>query len=83
MFGILFWSPVTIVQEPNFWLHFAQSAKQDQVLLITTAVAALAVIVTLARPKERGEVRTAGGLFALSLMTLFAQSFRSFLYFQF
>ena len=65
---------MTIVQEPNFWLHFAQSAKQDQVLLITAAVAVLAVIVTIARPRERGEVRTAGGLFVFSLVLLLVSS---------
>jgi len=49
-------------------------SKADQVWPILAVFLVLAAIVTIARPKERGEVRTAAGLFALSLVLLLASN---------
>ncbi len=45
-------------------------SKADEVLPILAGFIVLAAIVVIARPRERGEVRTAGGLFGLSLILL-------------
>ncbi len=45
-------------------------SKLDELLPILAGFIVLAAIVMIVRPKERGEVRTAGGLFALSLLFL-------------
>src|SRR5271167_2207435 len=49
-------------------------AKPSEVLPIIAVFVGLAAIVIISRPKERGEVRTAGGLFGLSLALLLASN---------
>jgi len=61
-------------QDTKFWQQIILPSKPDEVLPIVVVFAGLAALVMIARPKERGEVRTAGGLFGLSLVLLLASN---------
>jgi len=58
----------------KFWQQITLPSKSDEVLPIVAVFIGLAVIVMIVRPRERGEVRSAGGLFALSLLFLLASN---------
>ena len=62
------------IPDLKFWQQITLPFKAAEVLPILAGFIVLAVIVMIARPKERGEVRTAGGLFALSLVLLLASN---------
>jgi len=55
------------------WQQIMQS-KPNEVLPIVAVFIGLAALVMIVRPRERGEVRTAGGLFGLALVLLLASN---------
>jgi small-conductance mechanosensitive channel/CRP-like cAMP-binding protein len=61
---------VNRIPDLKFWQQITLPSKLDEVLPILVGFIVLAAIVMIARPKERGEVRTAGVLFGLSLFLL-------------
>src|SRR5271163_56509 len=61
-------------QDTRFWQQIILPSKPGEVLPIVAVFVGLAAIVIISRPKERGEVRTAGGLFGLSLALLLASN---------
>jgi small-conductance mechanosensitive channel/CRP-like cAMP-binding protein len=65
---------VNRIPDLKFWQQITLPSKLDEVLPILGGLIVLAAIVMIARPKERGEVRTAGVLFGFSLVLLFASN---------
>jgi small-conductance mechanosensitive channel/CRP-like cAMP-binding protein len=61
---------VNRIPDLKFWQQITLPSKLDEVLPILIGFIILAAIVMIARPRERGEVRTAGVLFGLSLFLL-------------
>lgn len=61
-------------QDLKFWQQIMLPSKPNEVWPIVAVFIGLAAIVMIVRPKERGEVRTAGGLFGLSLVLLLASN---------
>jgi len=73
-YPLLFPGIIVNPQDSEFWQQIILPSKPGEVLPIVAVFVGLAAIVMIARPKERGEVRTAGGLFGLSLALLLASN---------
>ncbi len=58
------------IPDLKFWQQITLPSRAHEVWPILAVFIGLAAIVTIVRPKERGEVRTAGALFAGSLFLL-------------
>jgi small-conductance mechanosensitive channel/CRP-like cAMP-binding protein len=65
---------VNRIPDLKFWQQITLPSKADEVWPILAVFIGLAAIVMIVRPRERGEVRTAAGLFGLSLVLLVASN---------